>query len=191
MTIPTQTVDKATAIANIKNILNQNKTVWFAFFLPNSSQWNDFRTFWWLGGENSVYDIDKFCGTPYDSRDGGGHAVLCVGYNDTDASNSYWIILNSWGNRTNRPSGLFYIDMNSAYDCVNFPYYSFYWQTLNVTFNITATTTTTTTTAITITTTTIVTTTTTTTIPSPGENTSISFWIPEGWSILSIPLAPF
>ena len=31
------------------------------------------------------------------------YAVLCVGYNDDDPNNSYWIMLNSWGT-DRRPS---------------------------------------------------------------------------------------
>ena len=39
VTIPTQKVGQATAIANIKNVLNQNKAVWFGFYLPNNTAW--------------------------------------------------------------------------------------------------------------------------------------------------------
>lgn len=140
-TIPTQTVSQATAIANIKDVLNQDKAVWFAFFLPTSDAWNDFRAFWNTGVESDVYAMDQFCGTPYDDSpgEGGGHAVLCVGYNDEDPENKYWIMLNSWGTAGgNRPNGLFRINMDMNYQCVNDPYYSFYWQTLDVTFNVSA-----------------------------------------------------
>mgnify|MGYP001146459568 CR=1 FL=1 len=135
-TITTQTVNQATAIANIKYVLNQNKAIWFAFYLPNSTAWDDFGNFWWYSDESVIYDIDKFCGTPYDFDGGGGHAVLCVGYNDEDPDNSYWIMLNSWGTGflSNRPNGLFRINMDMNYSCVNPPYYSFYWQTLNITW---------------------------------------------------------
>ena len=138
VTIPTQGVGQATAIANIKNVLNQNKAVFFSFFLPNSSTWDDFNSFWNASGESVLYDMDQFCGIPYDDSpdEGGGHAVLCVGYNDDDPNNSYWIMLNSWGTGPtgNRPNGLFRIDMDMNYQCVNNPYYSFYWETLDVAF---------------------------------------------------------
>lgn len=132
--------DQATAIANIKNVLGQNKAVWFAFYLPNSAAWtgpNGFITFWNNNAESDVYDMDQFCSIPYNDSpgEGGGHAVLCVGYND-DSENSYWVMLNSWGTTAGRPNGLFRIDMDMNYQCVNDPYYSFYWQTLDVTFDI-------------------------------------------------------
>jgi hypothetical protein len=42
-TIPnTHGVAKSTAITNIKNILHQNKAVWFAWYLPTSADWNVF-----------------------------------------------------------------------------------------------------------------------------------------------------
>ncbi|MEA3255085.1 MAG: C1 family peptidase [Candidatus Altiarchaeota archaeon] len=136
LTIPTQGVDNASAIANIKSVLNQNKAVWFAFFLPTGAAWDDFHDFWNNYGEDIVYDMDQFCGIPGIA---GGHVVLCVGYNDTDANNSYWIMLNSWGSTEGRPNGLFHMDMDIAYDCVNSfeneSYYSFFWQTLNVSFD--------------------------------------------------------
>ena len=134
VTIQTQTVNQATAIANIKNVLDQNKAIWFAFYLPNNSAWDDFYNFWGYGAESVVYDMDQFCGIPYNQSEGGGHAVLCVGYNDEDPGNSYWVMLNSWGTTPGRPNGLFRINMDMAYDGGNFPYYSFYWQTLDVSF---------------------------------------------------------
>lgn len=129
--------DQATAIANIKNVLDQNKAVWFAFYLPNNSAWDGFGTFFASGNESDVYAMDQFCGIPYDDSpgEGGGHAVLCVGYNDDDPDNSYWVMLNSWGTTAGRPNGLFRINMDMDYQCVNDPYYSFYWQTLDVAFD--------------------------------------------------------
>jgi hypothetical protein len=139
-TIITHDVTNETAIANIKSVLNQNKAVWFAFFVPTSTNWTDFCVFWNNGNESSIYDIDQSCGIPYST--GGGHAVLCVGWEQTDPANPYWIMLNSWGNITNRPNGLFRIDMDMNYSGtypglgVDGNNYSFYWQTLNVTFDI-------------------------------------------------------
>ena len=138
VTIPTQTVSQATAIANIKNVLDQDKAVWFAFLLPNSSACGDFFDFWSSENESAVYEMDKFCGIPYSHSEGCGHAVLCVGYNDEDPNNSYWIMLNSWGTTLRRPNGLFRTTMDMAYDGFNFPYYSFYWQTLDVSFVLTS-----------------------------------------------------
>jgi len=138
-TITTQTVGQTTSIANIKYQLDNNKAVWFGFFLPNNSAWSDFQNFWDNNGEDVVYAMDQFCGIAYDDSpgEGGGHAVLCVGYNDDNPANEYWIMLNSWGTgpTSNRPSGLFRIDMDMDYSC-SYPGagYAFYWQTLDVTF---------------------------------------------------------
>jgi len=61
-----------------------------------------------------------------------------VGYNDDDPSNSYWIMLNSWGTAGDRPNGIFRVDMDMDYDCYYldgwYPNYSIYWQTLDVQF---------------------------------------------------------
>ena len=138
--ITTQTVTQATAKANIKNVLDQDKAIFFGFFLPDNASWTDFQTFWNNDAESVIYDIDQFCDIPYDDTpgEGGGHAVLCVGYND-DVSPPYWIMLNSWGTTANRPDGLFRITMDMDYGCVNDPYYSFYWQSLDVGFSTTIT----------------------------------------------------
>lgn len=137
-TILTQEVTNETAIENIKNVLNENRAVWFGFFLPTQNDWSVFYNFWGDGNETDVWNPDYSLGHTWDSG-GGGHAVLCVGYNDTDPENSYWIMLNSWGTEPDRPHGLFRVDMNMNcsgyhYDPYPTPYYSFYWQTLNVTF---------------------------------------------------------
>ena len=44
-------------------------------------------------------------------------------------------MLNSWGTAGGRrPNGLFRVNMDMNYRCVNYPYYSFYWQTLDIDF---------------------------------------------------------
>jgi len=134
-TIPTQAVGKEMAISNIKNVLLQGKAVWFAYFLPDSDSWSDFMTFWNSKGEEAIWRPDSYCNDQYSFQNGGGHAVLCVGYNDTDPDNRYWIMLNSWGDSTNRPAGLFRVSMDMNYDCSygNIGY-AFYWMTLDITY---------------------------------------------------------
>lgn len=115
-TITTTGVDQATAIANIKNVLDQNKAVWFAFYGPNATCWNDFYSFWDNSSEDTAYDYSSYSGQAWDN-DGGGHAMLLCGYDDSDASNSYWLILNSWGTggTGNRTNGTMRMDMNIDY----------------------------------------------------------------------------
>ena len=65
---------------------------------------------------------------------------MCVGYNDDDPNNSYWIMLNSWGTEAGRPNGLFRLDMDMNYSCMydyfGTNYYSFAWHTFDVQFDI-------------------------------------------------------
>lgn len=132
VTIPTWNMNKEEAIANIKNVIDQGNGVWFGFFLPNQAAWNDFFDFWGYQPECSIWQpID--CTSGYNFNESGGHAVLCVGYNDTDPKNRYWIMLNSWGVTSSRPNGLFMVSMDMNYDCT----YSelgnaYYWMTLDV-----------------------------------------------------------
>jgi len=134
VTIPTLGVEKEKAIANIKNVLGQGKGVWFGFFLPNQTAWAKFFDFWGYQPECAFWQPDNFTST-YNFTDGGGHAVLCVGYNDTDPKRRYWIMLNSWGVTKGRPDGLFMVNMDMNYSCT----YSglgnaYYWMTLDANF---------------------------------------------------------
>jgi len=134
-TVPTHAIDKEAAISNIKNILLQGKGIWFAFYLPDGSAWSDFFSFWNSQPESGVWKPDGTCGKLFDYKNGGGHAVLCVGYDDTDPNNRYWIMLNSWGDTTGRPSGLFRVDMDMDYDCTYGGLgYAFYWMTLDMSY---------------------------------------------------------
>jgi subtilase family serine protease len=120
VTIPTQGVGQSKAISNIKNILQQNKAIFYAFFLPNKTAWDAFRNTWNNYNESKVWYPDSYCGQSAVKNEFGGHAVLLVGYNDEDpnVNNHYWIILNSWGTANgNRPNGLFRVPMYINYDC--------------------------------------------------------------------------
>ncbi|NPV61381.1 MAG: PKD domain-containing protein [Methanotrichaceae archaeon] len=132
-TIPTYGVGREKAISNIKNVLAQGRGVFFGFFLPTDSAWRDLFNFWDYQSEDSIWQPDGACGMQYNYNQGGGHAVLCVGYDDTDPNNRYWIMLNSWGSSSRRPNGLFRVSMDMNYDC---SYRglgdAFYWMALNM-----------------------------------------------------------
>ena len=138
-TIETHNVGQTQAINNIKNILHQDKAVDFSFGLPNTADWNVFFNFWNYQTESAIWNPDYSSGHTWNEDGGGAHGVLCVGYNDVDANNSYWIMVNSWGTNDGRPNGIFHIDMNLNYDCTynntdNVPFYSLAWETLDVGF---------------------------------------------------------
>jgi hypothetical protein len=126
---------KEAAISNIKNVLGQGKAIWFAYFLPDNNAWNNFFSFWGTQPESAVWQPDNACGRSYNYQSGGGHAVLCVGYNDTNPNNRYWIMLNSWGTTAGRPAGLFRMNMDMNYDCAYSGLgYAFYWMTLDMSY---------------------------------------------------------
>jgi len=142
VTIPTQGVGQAKAIANIKSALNNNEAVWFAFFVATDADWSAFSNFWNTQPESTIWDFDYSCGHSESYVDEvAGHAVLITGYNDDDPSHRYWEVVNSWGTAPGRPNGLFRLDMNMNYDC-NWQTYegswvsSCYFQKLDVDFDI-------------------------------------------------------
>lgn len=143
-TIETHT-GQADAIDNIKNILNQDRGVYFSFALPDAAAWTAFRSYWWgLGGETEATlwpDTGTYCGDEWDDDDSGAHAVLIVGYNDDDddPANHYWLVLNSWGTAGGvRPNGLYRVPMQMDYDCFypdsnnNQSFWAYGFQTLDV-----------------------------------------------------------
>jgi len=127
--IPTTNVDKETAIANIKDILKQKKAVIFLYKnVPN----NNFGKFWGTEKEDAIWHFDNWnCGgIECYGEISEGHAVLCVGYDDRDPKNRYWIMVNSWPTNfddlneeqkekyphINRPNNIFRVSMDMDYD---------------------------------------------------------------------------
>ena len=140
--IQTMGVGQSAAIANIKNILNQNRGIYFGLHLADQTGWNAFQNFWGSHSESTLWNPDGYCGQTWVEGQGGGHGVLIVGYNDeaADPANRYWIALNSWGTAGgNRPNGIFLLPMYMNYDCKiqesGFDWYSREFWTLDVTFN--------------------------------------------------------
>ena len=60
--IETHDVGQAQAIANIKNVLHQNKAVSFLWFFPTKTDKVNFRNFWETQGENVTTTLDYCCG---------------------------------------------------------------------------------------------------------------------------------
>jgi len=134
--IATQGLPSQQAISNIKGVLLQGKAIWFGFFLPDAASWSNFQEFWGSKPEAAIWQPDYACGSTYSYQSGGGHAVLCLGYDDTDPKNRYWIMLNSWGTTAGRPSGLFRVAMDMNYNCSYTGLgYAFYWMTLDLSYD--------------------------------------------------------
>jgi hypothetical protein len=135
--ISTTAVSSATAIANIKAILHSNKGVWFGFWLTDWYGTGGFSDHWNNYGESAIWDPPT--GGTWGTGSG-AHAVLCVGYDDTDPDNPYWIVVNSWGTTASRPNGIFRLSMNMDYDGTytygGSTFYSFEFATLDVEFDI-------------------------------------------------------
>lgn len=124
------TYNDPNAVANIKNVLNQNRAIYFWFALPSHDAWVDFGSFWdGVNGETEASlwaGVNDYCGAEWVDapNECGAHAVLLIGYNDNDPdpNNHYWLALNSWGRGPDpglvRPNGLFRIPMNVInYSC--------------------------------------------------------------------------
>lgn len=133
--IATRGVSRSTATARIRSVLDQNRGVYFTFRLPNEAAWTDFNRFWMDRGEDAIFDLAPYAGTPWEPWTGGAHSVLCVGYDESTRS---WLMLNSWGTaQGNRPHGVFRVSMDLDYSSV-YPYSievpATEWETIEVAF---------------------------------------------------------
>lgn len=132
--IQTHGVGRSKAIDNIREVLNEKRGVFFAFFMPKESDWNRFFDFWDRQPETAIWR-DFVVGSPRWGADKSGHAVLCIGYNMDDPANPYWIMVNSWGTAGGRrPNGIFRVAMNLDYDMAIEGFNAIYWQTLDLSF---------------------------------------------------------
>jgi len=134
--ITTRNAPEETAIENIKNILHQNRGVYFSVFYADETDIDNFRSFWRNENEEYIYDLDYYAGHPWIADEAVGHALLIVGYHDDENTNNsdYWIILNSWGTTYDRPNGLLRVDMHMNYSLKYSGHSAFGAETLNVTF---------------------------------------------------------
>lgn len=136
--IVTRGVGDAAARANIKAVLDSNRAIYLSFRLPDSEAWSAFDSFWNTQPETATFNLTPYNGRTW-SPTAGGHAVLVVGYDDTDPANPYWLVLNSWGDGNGlRPKGTYRLSMNMPYDGAyqgSFSVPSTEWQTLAVEFD--------------------------------------------------------
>jgi parallel beta-helix repeat protein len=137
--IETRHVGNEQAINNIKAVLDQNRAVAILFYLPNNTAWHSFTDFWDNSSEETAWNMTPWQNTLWNNAEGAGHAVVCVGYNDTDPTNRYWIMVNSWGVSDRHPRGVFRISMDMDYSATmqlkdTDDGAAQLWQTLEVTF---------------------------------------------------------
>lgn len=113
--IETRHIGDERAISNIKAVLDQNRAIYFGFALPNDTAWNSFFDFFENSSEETAWNPSPWQNSFWNNAQGGAHAVLCVGYNDTDPTNRYWIMVNSWGVSKGHPRGVFRVSMDLDY----------------------------------------------------------------------------
>ena len=127
-------MNKEEAINIIKKKLKvDNEAIYLSMYLSDT-QWEDFSKYWWLGPEEAIW---RDVAMPPDRNVPNGHAATCIGYDDTDPNNRYWIVLNS-GGRGNylprvplpeesytRPNGIFLLSMDLDYTARNYLWWTF------------------------------------------------------------------
>ena len=105
-------------VADLKSLIDQGYAVYYVMLLPNSTAWNAFYSFWDFQAETDVFDPAAFKGQAWVDGQGAAHAMLIVGYDDSDASGPCWVVLNSWGAPSGRPNGLWRLPMQADYHAV-------------------------------------------------------------------------
>ncbi len=125
--VDTTTVNQSDAINAIKYELYQNHPVHYSYTpIPEP----DFSTFWNNKDESTIWYPDSY------QNGVNAHALLIVGYDDTnsDPSKWYWLVLNSWGAPPNRPKGTYRLAMNMDYKKLSAGNYVHKFETINVNF---------------------------------------------------------
>ncbi len=128
-----QARDREEAINMIKKVLKGHNAIYLAMYL-DTPQWDRFIKFW--KHDPRVEDeVWKDVEMPANPKDATGHAVVCIGFDDTDPNNRYWIILNSWGQGDEkisggtighyRPNGIFRLTMDLDYSAKNYGWWVF------------------------------------------------------------------
>ena len=136
--ITTGGVSQETAIANIKNVLNQGKAVVLTCAFPTQADADIFNSFWSTYTENAYMTNFLDFANGHTWNNGEAHDALCYGYYE-DGATRVWLVLNSWGTANGkRPHGTFLVDMNmnySSYYINSGNYYMIYWGVLDADFN--------------------------------------------------------
>jgi len=109
-------IHTADVISNLTEVLAEGNVIVYTLYFPDAASSKDFVDFSNNASEDTLYDpsgMDKKYWI-----DGMGHAMVIVGYNRTDANpdNRYWIVQDSYGTRSNRPTGQFRLKMNMNYN---------------------------------------------------------------------------
>jgi len=109
-------IHTADVISNLTEVLAEGNVIVYTLYFPDAASSKDFVDFSNNASEDTLYDPSEM-----DKKywiDGMGHAMVIVGYNRTDANpdNRYWIVQDSYGTRSNRPTGQFRLKMNMNYN---------------------------------------------------------------------------
>ena len=106
-------ISKETAVRGIKAALQSGKGV-IIIYTPD--KWDPFMDFWENKTESAIFTPAP---TPGATGNDGGHAMLILGYDDTNPTTRYYTVLNSWGAPENRPDGLYNLSMDLDYSRQN------------------------------------------------------------------------